>query len=127
MPSIKGIEIAKLLNGFSPLIIFTTAYAQYALEGYRVNAIDYLVKPIFPDDFHRSIQKAKNYFGLIEVNALSPITQELIIKSQCSQHWRHTKTKLSTLHKLRSLPNCLLAIVVFIRRLLNNTCPSLLE
>lgn len=70
------------MGGFSPLIIFTTAYAQYALEGYRVNAIDYLVKPIFPDDFHRSIQKAKNYFGLIEVNASSPTTQELIIKSE---------------------------------------------
>lgn len=70
------------MGGFSPLIIFTTAYTQYALEGYRVNAIDYLVKPIFPDDFHRSIQKAKNYFGLIEVNASSPTTQELIIKSE---------------------------------------------
>lgn len=102
-------DVAKLLDGFLPLIIFTTAYAQYALEGYRVNAIDYLVKPIFPDDFHRSIQKAKNYFGLIEVNALSPITQELIIKSQCSQHWRHTKTKLSTLHKLRSFAELLVS------------------
>ena len=39
--------MAKLLDGFLPLIIFTTAYTQYALEGYRVNAIDYLVKPIF--------------------------------------------------------------------------------
>src|SRR5690606_39686698 len=63
-------------------IILTTAYAQYALEGYRVNAIDYLVKPSFPDDFHRSIQKAKNYFGLIEVNAAASTTQELIIKSE---------------------------------------------
>lgn len=82
MSGIKGIEMAKLLDGFLPLIIFTTAYAQYALEGYRVNTIDYLVKPIFPDDFHRSIQKVKNYFGLIEVNASSPTTQELIIKSE---------------------------------------------
>src|SRR5690606_40928504 len=45
-------------------------------------SIDYLVKPIFPDDLHRSIQKAKNYFGLIEVNAASSTTQELIIKSE---------------------------------------------
>lgn len=82
MSGLNGIEMAKLLDGFLPLIIFTTAYAQYALEGYRVNAIDYLVKPIFPDDFRRSIQKAKNYFGLIEVNASSPTTQELIIKSE---------------------------------------------
>src|SRR5690606_11240509 len=80
MSGLNGIEMAKRLDGFLPLIIFTTAYAEYALEGYRVNAIDYLVKPIFPDDFRRSIQKAKNYFGLIEVNASSPTTQELIIK-----------------------------------------------
>lgn len=82
LPGIKGIEMARLLHGFLPLIIFTTAYAQYALEGYRVNAIDYLVKPIFPDDFHRSIQKAKNYFGLIAVNSSPETTGELIIKSE---------------------------------------------
>lgn len=82
LPGTKGIEMAKVLDEFLPLIIFTTAYAEYALECYRVNAIDYLVKPIFPDDFHRSIQKAKNYFGLIEVNASSPTTQELVIKSE---------------------------------------------
>src|SRR5690606_38765149 len=101
--------MAKLLDGFLPLIIFTTAYTQYALEGYRVNTIDYLVKPIFPDDFHRSTQKAKNYFGLIELTALSPIIKQLIIKSHCSQHCRHMKTKLSTLHKLRSFAGLLVS------------------
>src|SRR5690606_4737218 len=82
MHGIKGIEMAKLLAGFLPLIIFTTAYDEYALEGYRVSALHYLVQPIFPDYVHRSIQIAKNYFGLIEVNASSPSTQELIIKSE---------------------------------------------
>ncbi|MFD2034622.1 LytR/AlgR family response regulator transcription factor [Belliella marina] len=82
LPGIKGIEMARLLDGFLPLIIFTTAYAQYALEGYRVNAIDYLVKPIFPEDFHRSIQKARNYFGLIEINSFSETSSGLIIKSE---------------------------------------------
>lgn len=82
LPGIKGIEMARLLDGFLPLIIFTTAYAQYALDGYRVNAIDYLVKPIFPDDFHQSIHKARKYFGLIEVNGSSERSEELIIRSE---------------------------------------------
>lgn len=51
----KRIEMAKIPDGFLPLIIFTSAYAQYALEEYSVNAIDYLVKPIFPEDFKRSV------------------------------------------------------------------------
>lgn len=81
LPGINGIEMSRLLDGFLPLIVFTTAYAQYALEGYRVNAIDYLVKPIFPEDFHRSVQKARNYFGLVEINSCSETTEDLIIKS----------------------------------------------
>lgn len=81
LPGIKGIEMARQLDRFLPLIIFTTAYAGYALDGYSVNAIDYLVKPIFPDDFHRSIQKAQNYFGMIEKGNSSEKSDELIIKS----------------------------------------------
>jgi DNA-binding LytR/AlgR family response regulator len=82
MPGLKGIEMAKKLDGLLPLIIFTTAYAQYALEGYRVNAIDYLVKPIFPEDFNRSVQKAKNFFGYIEKDTTPESPEKLLIKSE---------------------------------------------
>lgn len=82
LPGIKGIEMAKQLDGLLPLIIFTTAYAQYALAGYQVNAIDYLVKPIFPEDFHRAVIKARNFFGHMERADASGAAKELVIKSE---------------------------------------------
>lgn len=82
LPGIKGIEMAMQLEGILPLIIFTTAYAQYALEGYKVNAIDYLVKPIFPEDFHRAVIKTRKFFGHLERDEASGTSKELVIKSE---------------------------------------------
>lgn len=82
LPGMKGTEMAKQLEDMLPLIIFTTAYAQYALEGYKVNAIDYLVKPIFPEDFHRAVIKAGKFFGHLEKDNASGTSQVLVIKSE---------------------------------------------
>lgn len=82
LPGIKGIEMAMQLKGALPLIIFTTAYAQYALEGYSVNAIDYLVKPIFPEDFHRAVQKARTFFDYMEKDQEPAAGKELLVKSE---------------------------------------------
>ena len=46
MPDIKGTEFAELISNISTRIIFTTAYSEYALKGFELNALDYLVKPI---------------------------------------------------------------------------------
>ena len=51
-----------------PQIIFTTAYPQYALEGFELNAIDYLVKPISFDRFYKAALKAKEYFEVRNKN-----------------------------------------------------------
>lgn len=82
MPKLNGIDMARKLNNLLPLIIFTTAYAQYALEGYEVNAIDYLVKPIFPEDFNRSIQKAKSFFCHIEKDDTLKDSEKLLLRSE---------------------------------------------
>ncbi|RYD98669.1 MAG: response regulator transcription factor [Sphingobacteriales bacterium] len=82
LPGIKGIEMAMQLEGALPLIVFTTAYAQYALEGYSVNSIDYLVKPIFPEDFHRAVQKARAFFDYMEKDHKPAAGKELLIKSE---------------------------------------------
>ncbi len=59
MPDLSGMEFVKsLLN--RPKIIFTTAYSEYALEGFRVDAVDYLLKPISYSDFMVAAQKAKD-------------------------------------------------------------------
>lgn len=56
MPELTGIQFLKIINGKCDVIL-TTAYPQYALEGYELNVADYLLKPIAFDRFYRSIQK----------------------------------------------------------------------
>ncbi len=64
MPNITGIEFARDIPK-SALVIFTTAYTEYALDGYEVDAIDYLVKPIELDRFKKAVEKAISYRSLL--------------------------------------------------------------
>lgn len=61
MPQITGIEFVKTLQN-PPLIIFTTAYDNYAIEGFELNAVDYLLKPISFDRFMKAANKARDKF-----------------------------------------------------------------
>jgi DNA-binding LytR/AlgR family response regulator len=63
MPKVNGIEFLKGLKN-PPLTIFTTAYSNYALEGYTLDVIDYLVKPITFERFLKASQKAMEFFHL---------------------------------------------------------------
>lgn len=67
MPDLSGIELARVLDQrlSKARIIFTTAFDQYALEGYRVDALDYLLKPFNYPDFLRAADKALKYAELI--------------------------------------------------------------
>ena len=65
MPELSGIEFAKILPK-DTRIIFTTAFPQYAVEGYKVNALDYLLKPVSYDDFLKSTDKALEWFSIIQ-------------------------------------------------------------
>ncbi|QES90392.1 LytR/AlgR family response regulator transcription factor [Rhizosphaericola mali] len=60
MPDITGIELAKVLkNKTNPFIIFTTAYKDYAYEGFEIEAVDYLLKPFTFEKFEKAAQKAQ--------------------------------------------------------------------
>lgn len=61
MPDLNGMDFVKTLVN-PPKVIFTTAYAEYALDGFKVDAIDYLLKPICFTDFLKSANKAKAWF-----------------------------------------------------------------
>lgn len=63
MPELSGIEFAKILPPETK-IIFTTAFQQYAIEGYKVSALDYLMKPISYDDFLKAANKAMDWFTI---------------------------------------------------------------
>jgi DNA-binding LytR/AlgR family response regulator len=65
MPRINGIKFAELVDNGTTMIIFTTAYPQYALNGYKTNTVGYLLKPIFFDEFKQAVLKAKSLYDLI--------------------------------------------------------------
>lgn len=65
MPGVNGIEFSKTIPKHT-LIIFTTAYAEYALEGFEVEAIDYLVKPVSQERFDQAVSKAIAYGALLK-------------------------------------------------------------
>lgn len=69
MPDLSGLELAKVLQ-YGPSVIFTTAFNQYALEGFRVDALDYLLKPFDYQEFLRAALKAKAYFEMKQASEL---------------------------------------------------------
>jgi two-component system LytT family response regulator len=65
MPDLSGIDFVKSLQE-KPLVVFTTAYSEYAVEGFRVDATDYLLKPIGYKDFLAAANKVKTRFELLK-------------------------------------------------------------
>ena len=72
MPELTGIQFLKIANGKAKVIL-TTAYPQYALEGYELDVIDYLLKPIAFDRFFKSVQKAQ---GILHPAMAKPVAAE---------------------------------------------------
>ena len=72
MPDLGGMEFVKSL-AVPPLIVFTTAYSEYAVEGFRVNAVDYLLKPYSLQEFQRAANRLKERMGFIHMEPLAPL------------------------------------------------------
>ena len=70
MPDLNGMDFVKSLAS-PPLIVFTTAYSEYAVEGFKVNAVDYLLKPFGLQDFQRAANRLKE-------RKLSPLTSDIL-------------------------------------------------
>lgn len=77
MPNLSGMDLSRMLPERTR-IIFTTAFSEYAVEGFKVRAMDYLLKPISYDDFLSATVKAKEYF---EVTETAEVTGQRKIKS----------------------------------------------
>ena len=68
MPDLGGMDFVKALAD-PPLVVFTTAYPQYAVEGFKVNAVDYLMKPFGLDEFLVAAKKVKRQYDLLHAAA----------------------------------------------------------
>jgi two-component system LytT family response regulator len=100
MPDLSGMDFVKSLSD-KPLIIFTTAYSEYAVEGFRVDAIDYLLKPIGYSDFLRATNKAKSYIDLKD-NLTEPVktgSDHLFVKSD----YKLIRVELSEIKYIESM------------------------
>ena len=89
MPGMTGMEFARQLP-VKTMIIFTTAYSEYAADSYEVDAVDYLVKPIDPARFEKAVTKAAVYISLLEKSReeeeVKPAAEYLIVKADRRFH-----------------------------------------
>ncbi len=114
MPQINGIDFIKTLD-HKPLFVFTTAYSQYALEGFEINAVDYLVKPIPFPRFVKAVNRAKEIYELKRANkepsvlqvkeslATSGVEEFVFVKSD----YGTVKIKLSDIRYIQGLKDYL--------------------
>jgi len=77
MPEVNGMEFARIISSHTR-VIFTTAFSEYALEGYKVSALDYLLKPFSFTDFLAASKKALNWFEMTENKPTEQLRQEKI-------------------------------------------------
>jgi two-component system response regulator LytT len=96
MPNLTGMELARLLQqhpGPIPKIIFTTAYNHYAIEGYRVNAVDYLLKPFNYEEFLRASNKVLELFEESSNQSQANIIDDEFIFIKVEYQWVRTSLK----------------------------------
>ncbi|WP_426669256.1 LytR/AlgR family response regulator transcription factor [Mucilaginibacter sp. McL0603] len=95
MPELTGIQFLRIANGKAKVIL-TTAYPQYALEGYELDVIDYLLKPIAFDRFFKSVQKAQS---IIQPSAKPEVKVEAVPQSDFLSDFIFVKTE----HKIQKV------------------------
>jgi DNA-binding LytR/AlgR family response regulator len=100
MPDLTGTELARVISG-GPKVIFTTAYEKYALEGFRLDAVDYLLKPFSYAEFLKAVQKAEKLIELErkELPELEVRNDFLFIKSD----YKIRRINFSEIHYIEGL------------------------
>jgi two-component system, LytTR family, response regulator len=109
MPDISGIDLLKLLEQ-KPLTIFTTAYKKFAVEGFELEAVDYLVKPIEFERFKKAVNRAFEFYQYKQVS--KPTVENLFVRSE----YRLLKIELDEIDFIEGLED-------YIRIHLNNKKP----
>ena len=83
MPELNGLELSRMLPE-STRVVFTTAFEQYAVDGYRINALDYLLKPISYPEFLEACNKALQWFMMVQQaeEPREPEVKSIFVKSE---------------------------------------------
>jgi two-component system, LytTR family, response regulator LytT len=89
MPDLSGIELARVIakGPETPRVIFTTAFEKFGLEGYKVDALDYLLKPFNYEEFLRTATKALSYYELINRPAPAPNSDDQYLFLKVEYQW----------------------------------------
>ncbi|MEZ4801712.1 MAG: LytTR family DNA-binding domain-containing protein [Gelidibacter sp.] len=112
MPQISGIDFIKSLVNDRPFIIFTTAYPQYALDGFDLNAVDYLVKPVPFPRFITAINRVKEIYKLKHQKKANLVPSGIINNSNedfifVKSEYENLKLKLSEIRYIQGLKDYL--------------------
>lgn len=99
MPELTGIQFLRIANGKTKVIL-TTAYPQYALEGYELDVVDYLLKPIAFDRFFKSAQKAQ---GIINPAKVSVVTEQPAQQAQPQNDFMSDFIFVKSEHKIQKV------------------------
>lgn len=81
MPDLNGLDFVRSLQQ-PPLVVLTTAYSEYALDGFKIDAVDYLLKPFGMDDFLRASIKVKKRFELMNGTEQTSDDNSIYVKSE---------------------------------------------
>ena len=98
MPDISGIDLVRSLEN-RPMVIFTTAYKNYAFEGFELEAIDYLLKPIDLKRFTKAIEKAEEYYQYKNAPKSPAVNDSLYVYSE----YRMIKINLCDINYIESM------------------------
>lgn len=98
MPDISGIQLIRSL-AVKPMVIFTTAYKQFAFEGFELEAVDYLLKPIDFDRFSKAVSKAVDYHQYKKMSVYQAVTESLYVYSE----YRMIKIEVDKIEYIESM------------------------
>lgn len=97
MPGINGLQLAREAEKTGVKVVFTTAFRDYALEGFRVNAVDYLLKPVSYDEFLVAVNRASEIISSIPAKTNEDET--IVVRS----NWRNVVLNLSDIAYIEGL------------------------
>lgn len=87
MPDVSGMEFVRSLEN-PPMVVFTTAYSEYAVEGFRVNAVDYLVKPFSFEEFAETVGRVRRMLEMKALQGTVPAADKVIFFQEGRQKRR---------------------------------------